>query len=81
MSFIQRELNRIREQLKKGENFPEYDNLYAAQQALSWAIEPDGYKPPYDLVMSTQASSKGCLSFGHPLPSSSICSHEDLQQQ
>ena len=61
MSFVQRELNRIQKTLVSVINTPEYDRLYAAQQALSWALEPNGAKSPYDLIMDIPANSKDCF--------------------
>jgi hypothetical protein len=31
----------------------ECSQLYAAQQALVWALEPTGFKSPYDLIVRT----------------------------
>jgi hypothetical protein len=40
----------------------EYTQLYAAQQALSWATEPKGFKAPYEATICTSAGSEGCPS-------------------
>ena len=53
MSFIQREINRIRVELADGVEGKE--QLYAAQQALCWALEPSGVKSPYDMIMGGAA--------------------------
>lgn len=68
MSFVQRELDRISAALG-APNQAEYDRLYAAQQALSWALEPTGFKSPYDEIMGTLANSTDYLSLSCPLPS------------
>lgn len=62
MSNIQSELDRISEALraKGGNEDGQYAQLYAAQQALSWALEPEGFKSPYDLVTGTPADSGDC---------------------
>jgi len=62
MSFIQRELDRIGVALRQPQPGKEYAELYAAQQALVWVLEPDGFKPPYDMVMraNTPEGSKDC---------------------
>lgn len=52
MSFIQRELDRIAEELRKNPNGEHYAELYAAQQALSWALEPGGFRGPYAMITS-----------------------------
>jgi hypothetical protein len=50
MSFIRREIDRIRESLVVGG--PRYEEMYAAQQALEWALEPMGFKAPSDMISS-----------------------------
>ena len=47
MSFIQRELDKISAALRDPNAADDYDKLFAAQQALSWALEPDGFASPY----------------------------------
>lgn len=62
MSFIQRELDRISGQLlKEDRDSAIYQQLYAVQQALSWAMEPGGFKYPYDFIMGTEANAEGYL--------------------
>jgi hypothetical protein len=47
MSFIQRELDKINEAIRNAEADSIEDRcLHAAQQALVWALEPDGYASP-----------------------------------
>lgn len=58
MSFIQRELDRIGEALRADPGAPNYDRLYAAQQALAWVLEPEGFMPPLQMVARQQG--KGC---------------------
>ena len=61
MSFVQRELDRIGEALTQPQSDNRYMELYAAQQALKWAVEPTDFKSPYDmLVTSTPAGSEDC---------------------
>ncbi len=67
MSFIQREIDRIRESLVASD--PRYDELYAAQQALEWALEPSGIKSPYAMITGTQEGSEGYSALCHPIPS------------
>jgi hypothetical protein len=76
MGFVARELSRISVSLGRlKESDAKYQELYAAQQALSWAIEPNGFKSPYDLIMGTQEGSKDCPATHYPAPSSDICGH------
>lgn len=70
MSFIQRELSLISsELLKLDASDPAYQRLYDAQQALAWASGPDGFKPPYAMIMGIQAAPADCSAHPHP-PSS-----------
>ena len=65
MSFINREVERIQALLRQGESVEKYSELYAAQQALSWASDPEMFKSPYDLVMGIQEDLEGCLAVPH----------------
>jgi hypothetical protein len=57
MSFIQRELNRIHP-LLLDVHHPQHAELYAAQQALRWAQDPDGFASPYRMLRGTLADSR-----------------------
>ena len=59
MSFIQRELDRI-QPLLSDSNREKYNELYAVQQVLCCALEPDGFASPYKLLMGTQGGSEDC---------------------
>lgn len=59
MKFIEQELERISATLREPRT-AEYDQLYAAQQALSWALDPTVFKSPYDLLNGTPAGSVNC---------------------
>jgi hypothetical protein len=51
MGFVDRELSRIEAALTEvREGDPHYDQLYAAQQALKWATEPQGFAAPLDVI-------------------------------
>jgi hypothetical protein len=65
MSFVQRELNRIQGALTLHPQ--RHAELYAAQQALAWALEPTGIKPPSDaIVMGTLEDSEDCSAHSCP---------------
>ena len=68
MGFIERELQRIEIALREPRSTDEWNRLFAAQQALSWALEPIGFKCPYDLVVrpDTQEGSEDCPSWSCP---------------
>lgn len=77
MSFIQREIDKIHRELLKPQSHEREKELHAAQQALSWATEPGGFRAPFLAIMGTQADSEDCLAHPHPLPSLDICSRPD----
>jgi hypothetical protein len=64
MSFLAREIGRIRASILAGSN--RRDELYAAQQALEWALEPDGIQSPYRMIMGIQEGSEDYPSELHP---------------
>lgn len=68
-NFIERELYRIQDALGETRGTPKYDELYAALTALSWALDPQFIKSPYDMIMSREEVSKDCSDESHPLPS------------
>ena len=68
MSFIQREIDRLRGAILTSEG-DKRDQLYAAQQALSWALDPACFKTPYCLVTGTPADSADCLEHRDRSPS------------
>ncbi len=72
MSFMQREIERLNSAINSG--LGERSELYAAQQALSWAMEPGGIKSPYAMIMGTRVNSEDCLAHPHQPPSSDTCS-------
>lgn len=69
MSFIQRELDRIGEALRTDPDAADYDRLYAAQQALSWASDPQGFKSPFAAIKGTQEGAEDCSEDRRPQPS------------
>lgn len=60
MSFVQRELDRIFAALASQAETSDYDSLYAAQQALAWALEPTGIKSPFSMIRGTQEAKEDC---------------------
>ena len=67
MSFVQRELDKINAEIVKGTTPQRHAELYAAQQALAWAIEPAGIKSPYNQVMGIREGSEDCSGSPHQL--------------
>ena len=58
MSFVQRELEHIRTALLDSRDSSQRAELYAAQQALSWALEPSGYATPYAMIRGIREGSE-----------------------
>jgi hypothetical protein len=69
MSFIQRELDLISAALGETPTANDYDSLYAAQQALAWALEPSGIKAPFAMIRGIQAVTADCSADPHPAQS------------
>jgi hypothetical protein len=67
MGMIQREIDRIRKALLLGDE--RRIELYAAQQALEWALEPDGIMSPASMILGTQEGSANYSASRHPLGS------------
>jgi hypothetical protein len=72
--FIQREVDRIAVALRNDCDPKRYERLYAAQQALSWALEPTGFRSPYDWAMDIPVMPADCSAYPRPLQSSDTCS-------
>ena len=51
MSFIERERERLAVALNEPQTPERWGWLYAAQQALAWAAEPNAFAPPYATIM------------------------------
>lgn len=66
MSFVQRELDKIAGALREPHLADKYEQLYAAQQALSWALNPSGFRAPYDEIMGILAAPEDCPASIHP---------------
>ena len=50
IGFVQRELVRLARALSEPQTDRDYCALYAAQQALQWALEPGGFMSPSEAV-------------------------------
>jgi len=66
MGFIERELDRIAAAIADPTKEAKRGELYAAQQALKWTTEPQGFAAPFDVVMGnpptgTLAEPASCL--------------------
>lgn len=51
--FVQRELDRIAVALREPQPPERYGQLYAAQQALSFALDPEHFAAPVEMVVRT----------------------------
>lgn len=66
MSFIQREIDRISAALREPRNSDEYRQMYAAQQALLWASEPNGFASPTTMITGISPALEDCPAGSHP---------------
>lgn len=67
VGFMQRELDRIAVALREESISPErYARLYGAQQSLSWALEPIGFRSPYDWAMDIPVEPADCSATPRP---------------
>jgi hypothetical protein len=64
MSFIQREIDRIRALIINGEERSE--ELYAAQQALEWVLEPSAIKSPFEMITGIREGLEDCPAPSNP---------------
>jgi hypothetical protein len=79
---VARELERLEKALREPQTDDRYCQLYAAQQALAWALDPSAAASPYATIQrglvkplrGTQEGSADCQAVGRPPESSGICS-------
>ena len=57
---IEVELRRISERLAAGPDPFEHAGLYAAQQALCWAAQPESFASPYKIIVGSEEGSECC---------------------
>ena len=60
MGFIDRELARLNRALDDGAGGPRYYEIYAAQQALAWVLEPTLVAPPLAYLTGSAEASADC---------------------
>lgn len=75
MSFVQREIDRLNGALDDGVGNPRYPEIYAAQQALAWALDPLVIQSPYAFIAGSEAAAGDCSAESRPPPSSDTCAH------
>lgn len=66
MSFVQRELDRLSSAMKSETSPERYAELYAAQQALAWVLEPDGFASPVKMIRGIPADLGGYQPSSNP---------------
>lgn len=69
MEHVHAELRRIESRLAAYPDPFHHAGLYAAQQALVWALQPEAFASPVATVLGSEEASEGCLAESHPLPS------------
>lgn len=60
MGYIERELGRLHKALDEGVGDPRYPEIYAAQQALSWALDPQAFRAPMAYLKGIREGSVDC---------------------
>lgn len=83
MRYIRNELDRIQQAMQLPQLPDRYCQLYAAQQALCWALEPDAFRAPCQTILEdrvqpltdTPEGSEDCLAGPRRSPSSDTCFH------
>jgi hypothetical protein len=75
MSFIQRELDAFGYALARKPDVIKHDRLYAAQQVLAWATEPNGFARPSVMITGIRGETGDCSHSPRLPPSSDICDH------
>lgn len=65
MGFVERELARIQSALGNPGD-ANFDCLFAAQQALSWSLEPTSFKSPFCSITGSPEASASCSAESHP---------------
>jgi hypothetical protein len=63
MGFVERELMSLNRAIVSEENEWVRAKLYAAQQALSWVIEPDGFASPIQMIKGTLGEKADCQGY------------------
>ena len=73
MERLNEEAARLRAALGETPLGPRFDELYAAQQALAWVIDPENRESPLDMIQrfsnGTHQGSEGCPSELRPVSS------------
>lgn len=79
MRLVEKELDRIGGALRQVNPVPQYDQLYAAQQALLWVLDPETYSAPFAMLMKisddTRQGSADCQEESGHSPSSNNLGH------
>lgn len=66
MGFVTRELERLSRALRDQPDGNRYTEIYAAQQALSWVLDPEVFRSPCGyLVTGTAPDEVGCSAETH----------------
>ena len=68
MSAIEREFRLVQAALGDTQDESVYSRLYAAQQALAWALDPNQFASPYGAITDTLEGSGDCLAPPHHSP-------------
>jgi hypothetical protein len=80
VSFVQREIAKLNSAIVAEPEGFRREQFYAAQQALAWALEPTGFRSPFNMIMGIQEAPECCLDEPRPTLSSDIRGPEQSSQ-
>lgn len=63
---VREEFKRLDSAINDGSFREQHNKLYAARQALAWALQPEAYRSPYDSIMGNQPTSANCQAEHRP---------------
>lgn len=75
MSFVKRELDRLHDELASASSPSPYAELYIAQQALAWSLDPTGFNSPFNFIMGNRQDAEDCCPEICQVPSSNTLDH------
>lgn len=63
-SFVQREIQKLEGELDKAPmDSTLYAQIYAARQALSWSLEPNGFASPFAMLLEKRGDNSVTIEF------------------
>ena len=69
MGRITEEHSRLYALMESVGSGPQFAQLYAAQHALNWVLNPERFGAPFDYITGIEFGSPDCLTSSRPAPS------------